>query len=73
MQSTEVSTLVGSVRRFQDLRPVVRCAREMPPQYAVLDAAREGEDVRQRLRVAEGTRRGNWARQLAIALPCPYD
>ncbi len=68
-----MSTQVGSVQRFQNPRPVVRCAREMPPQYVVLDAARQGEDVRQRLHVTERTRRGNWARQLAIALPCPYD
>jgi hypothetical protein len=51
-----VSSLVGSVRRFQDLRPFVRCASKMPSQYAVLavlDAARQGEDVRQRLQAAQ--------------------
>ncbi len=58
MQSTEASTLIGSVQRFQDLRPVVRCAREMPrAECVVLDAARKGEDVRQRLHVTKRTRR----------------
>jgi hypothetical protein len=50
-----VSSLVGSVRRFQDLRPFVRCASKMPSQYAVLmvlDAARQGEDVTRRLQAA---------------------
>lgn len=51
-----VSSLVGSVRRFHDLRPFVRYASKMPSQYAVLamlDAARQGEDVSRRLQAAQ--------------------
>ncbi len=51
-----VSSLVGSVRRFRDLRPFVRCACKMPSQYAVLavlDAARQGEDISKRLHAAQ--------------------